>query len=296
MGMYRIVYFDLDLRRDDDFSPLIGIKFIPNEKQKIFSLLVQQYGITWSERYKCYILPDAAFFDYKELQKYINIINLSLQEIKANHMLDEKILERERKQSYYTKQSLIHYLSGYINNTSSKDSIILDPAAGTGNLTDNINIPKENIYLVEPDEKCVSILKKKGYKNIINSTFDEYLKKEILPNFTHVIMNPPFKNRLDLSFFNKCFDLLPEHGRIAAITSENSIYEELQQLNYTFNIDFPSNKAVNNFEDLSDMLQEYIDNLHNTTNCLMDITTSFDNTSARAYYILAEKSKYMIKR
>lgn len=287
--MYEIVYFNINLRREDDFSPLIGIRFNPNKKHKIFSLLVQEYGITWSERYKCYILPDSTLFDSNELEKCINIINLSLQQIKENYKIDEELLERENKQSYYTKVSLIRLLSGYINNTSDKNSILLDPAAGTGNLTDNINIPKENIYSVEPDEKSAAILKAKGYKNIINTTFEEYLSKGIFPKFTHVIMNPPFKDRLDLLFFNKCFGLLQDHGRIAAITSENSIYEELQQLGYIFDIDFPSSDTVNNFEGLSELLQNYIDNLHNTRNCLMDITTSFDNTSARAYYLLAEK-------
>lgn len=287
--MYEIVSFDLNLRHEDDFSPLIGIRFIPNKKNKIFSLLVQEYGITWSERYKCYILPDNALFNHDDLEKYIYIIDLSLKKIKDNCKIDEKILEREQTQSYYTKACLIQYLANYINNTSNENSILLDPAAGRGNLTDNIKIPKENIYLVEPDESCIPILKSKGYKNVINTTFEEYIKKGSFPNFTHVIMNPPFKNRLDLFFFNECFELLQDHGRIAAIISENSIYEELYQLGYTFNIDIPSSNEVNNFGRISNLLKEYIDNLHNTKNCFMDITDSFDNTSARAYYLLAEK-------
>lgn len=288
--MYKIVYFNLELRREDDCSPLVGIRFTPNVKHKIFSLLVQEYGIAWSERYKCYILPDDVLFEHDEFEKYINIIDLTLKRITKNYKIDEKILEREQKQSYYTKECLIRYLSYYINNTSNKNSILLDPAAGTGNLTDNIKIPKENMYLIEPDEQCATILKSKGYKNIIVSTFEEYLKQGNFSKFTHVIMNPPFRDRTDLFFFNKCFELLQENGRISAITSENSIYEELQPLGYTFNIDFPSNSSVNNFNGLTNILQEYIDNLHNTKNCLMDITTSFDNTSARAYYLLAEKN------
>lgn len=287
--MYEIVYFNLDLKHEDDFAPLVGVKFDKFEKNKFFSLLAQEYGITWSERYKCYILPDRVFFDSNELEKYIKIIDLIIQRIINEDRIDEEILEREQKQSYYTKASLVSYLTNYINNTCSSDSILLDPAAGTGLLTDNVKIPKDNIYLVEPDERSVTILKSKGYKNVIASTFEEYLEKGVLPKFTHVIMNPPFKNRLDILFFNKCFKLLEEEGRIAAITSENSIYEELQKLGYVFNIDFPSNSSTNNFRGLSNMLQEYIDNLHNTENCLMDITTSFDNTSARAYYVLAQK-------
>ncbi len=34
--MYEIVSFDLNLRHEDDFSPLIGIRFIPNKKIKFF--------------------------------------------------------------------------------------------------------------------------------------------------------------------------------------------------------------------------------------------------------------------
>lgn len=287
--MYEIEYFDFDLRREDDFSPLIGVKLVPNEKHKIFSLLVQEYGITWSERYKCYILPDSAFFDSDELKRYVIIIKATLEKISDRFKIDERILEREQKQSYYTKACLGQYLASYVNNTCDENSILLDPSAGCGNLTDYVRIPKENIYLVEPDEKSVATLKEKGYKNIIASTFEEYLRKGVFPNFTHIIMNPPFKSRLDLIFFNKCFELLQEKGRIAAIVSENSIYEELQALGYIFNIDFPSSNEVNNFAGLSYLLQMFIDNLHNTRNCFMDITTSFDNTYARAYYLLAEK-------
>lgn len=288
--MYEIVTFDLSLRREDDFSPLIGIRFIPNTKNKLFSLLVQEYGIAWSERYKCYILPDSTLLDGSELEKYLNLMNLTIQRMKDHFALDEKRLERELKQSYYTKQCLVDFLTRYINNTIDEHSILLDPAAGLGNLTDGVKIPKENIYLVEPDVKCISVLKEKGYKNIIHSTFEDYLKTGNFPRFTHVIMNPPFKNRLDIFFFNQCFKLLSNHGRIVAIISENSIYEELQPLGYTLNIDFPSNHKVNNFNGLSDLLQELIDNIHSTRNCFMDITTSFDHTNARAYHLLAEKN------
>jgi len=289
--MYEIVYFSLDLRKDDDFSPLIGIRFIPNKKNKLFSLLVQKYEIVWSERYKCYILPDTIILDNKQLKKYLKIIDLALKTIKEKKEISVELLERENMQSYYTKESLVNYLSRYINGTSSENSIILDPAAGIGNLTDKLIIPKKNIYLVEPNKKSASILKEKGYKNVINSTFEEYLKKGNLPNFSHIIMNPPFKDRLDLFFFNKCFEILQEHGYIAAITSENSIYEELQPLKYIFDIDYPSSIKANNFNGISDLLQEYIDNLHNTEFCFMNNTNSFHNTSAKAYSILAQKNR-----
>lgn len=59
------------------------------------------------------------------------------------------------------------------------------------------------MYLIEPDEQSAAILKSKGYKNIINSTFEEYLKQGNFPKFTHIIMNPSFKNRMDLLFFNR---------------------------------------------------------------------------------------------
>lgn len=95
--MYKIVYFSLNLRQEDDFSPLVGFRFIPNVKHKIFSLLVQKYEITRSERYKCYILPDEVLFEYDKLEKYIKIINLSLKRIRENYKIDEETLEREQK-------------------------------------------------------------------------------------------------------------------------------------------------------------------------------------------------------
>ena len=287
--MYELLTFSLDLRREDDVSPLIGLRFIPNEKNKLFSLIAQEYDIVWSERYKCYILPDEAILGGDILKKHLTIVDSIIERIKENKEIDKEILEREKKQSYYTSDSLANFLSSYINNTSDEDSIILDPSAGMGNLTDKLNIPKKNIYLVEPDLECINILKEKGYINIINSTFEEYLKSKNIPEFTHVIMNPPFKNRSDLIFFNECFKLLSEHGRLATIISENSIYEELEPRGLTFDIDFPSSGEVNNFYGLSDLLQEFIDNTHNTSNCFMDTTSSFNHTSARAYYLLAEK-------
>ena len=287
--MYEIVTFSLELRRDDDFSPLIGIRFKDGKKNRLFSLLVQKYDITWSERYKCYILPDETLFNGNLFKEYIKIIDSSLEMVFSNSKIDISLLEREQKQNYYTKPSLVNILASYINNTSNEDSVLLDPAAGIGNFTDKVKIPKENIYLVEPDNESVCILRDKGYKHVIHGTFEEYLERRKQPKFTHIIMNPPFKKRTDLLFFNKCFKLLSEEGRIAAIVSENSIYEELEPLGYTFDIDFPSSKDSNNFEGLSDILQEFIDNIHNTNNCLMDQTTSFCDTSARAYYLLAEK-------
>lgn len=287
--MYEIITFSLDLRREDDFSPLIGIRFKDGKKNKLFSLLVQKYDITWSERYKCYILPDETLFNGDLFKEYLKIIDSSLEIVFSNHKIDIALIEKEQKQSYYTKPSLVNILASYINNTCTEKSILLDPAAGIGNLTDKVKIPKENIYLVEPDNECVRILKEKGYKHVIHGTFEEYLEKRKQPEFTHIIMNPPFKNRTDLFFFNECFKLLSEEGRIAAVISENSIYEELEPLGYTFDIDFPSSKDSNNFEGVSDLLQEFIANTHNTNNCLMDITTSFCDTNARAYYLLAEK-------
>lgn len=287
--MYEIVTFSLELRREDDFSPLVGIRFKDGKKNKLFSLLVQKYGITWSERYKCYILPDETLFNGDLFKECIKIIDSSLETVFSNHKIDISLIEREQKQSYYTNPSLANILASYINNSCTEKSILLDPAAGIGNLTDKVKIPKENIYLVEPDDECVRILREKGYKHVIHGTFEEYLEKRKQPKFTHVIMNPPFKNRTDLLFFNKCFKLLSEEGRIAAIISENSIYEELEPLGYTFDIDFPSSNDANNFVGISDLLQEFIDNTHNTNNCLMEITTSFSDTSARAYYLLAEK-------
>lgn len=256
----------------------------------MFSLLAQQYGITWAERYKCYILPDTVVFDRDMLKDCFDKIDSIIQQLKNNVPIDKDIIEGELKQNYYTKTSLVRYLTTYINSTVSEKSILLDPAAGIGNLIDDIQIPKENIYLIEPDEESASILRNKGYINVINSTFEKYLDRENFPKFTHVIMNPPFKKRADLFFFNACFKLLQENGRIAFIIYENSIYEELQSLGYTFNIDFASSEMVNNFEGLTPMMQEFFDNLHNTRNCFVDITTSFYNTSARAYYLLAEKS------
>lgn len=296
LHIYQLIMFDFSLRNEDEEAPLIGIRFIPNKKNKIFSLLAQEYDINWSERYKCYILPWGARFDFNILEKSLCIIDLILDKLDAKKDIPREILEREENQSYFTSPDLAQFLAGYINNTSTEKSILLDPAAGTGNLLEPINIPKDNIHLVEPNKEYVDILRAKGYKNVFHMKFEDYLKTSNIPSFTHIIMNPPFKNRMDLLFFNECFKLLEPGGIIAAVVSENSIYEELEPLGLSFDIDHPSMQGVNNFSGLSNLLQEFNDNLHNCSNCFMDPAGAFENTSAHAYWLLAEKRLSLTKK
>lgn len=63
------------------------------------------------------------------------------------------------------------------------NDIVLDPSAGTGNLVNGLNIPKENIFLVEPNPEFCEFLRRSGYVNVIQSTFEDALDKRVLPNY-----------------------------------------------------------------------------------------------------------------
>lgn len=51
-----------------------------------------------------------------------------------------------------------------------------------------------------------------------------------IPKPTRIIMNPPFSHQQDLQFFNMACKILQNNGKIAAVVSQNSIYEELEKL------------------------------------------------------------------
>lgn len=312
---YIIVTHNIEEKRQDETAPIYGIKLIDLESQnkeygmnsqlKDFSIAMQKYGLTWSERYSEYIIPDDICFIKEKREKFIKLIDSTIEKYNnGENIVSEEEREREQTQSYYTKKYAIASLQDFINYhlNSSKNNIILDPSAGEGRLIDGLNSSKNSIWAIEPNEECCKILKQKGYKNVINTTFETAVAHRLVPTPTHIIMNPPFKHQEDIIFYNLACKLLKENGVIAAIISENSIYEELKKQDLLLDDTNPIKQASEilksqHANQLSTQMKEFLSNIANSKSLFVDNVTSefaFENTQARAFYfkgIVREKEK-----
>lgn len=298
-----LIQHSLFEKRNDETAPIYSIRLINTETQpytmstqlKDFSIAMQKYGLAWSEKYNEYIIPDDICLNENKLNNFIKL----LEEIIEKYNKGEKIItldeqEREKTQSYYTKKYAIAYLQDFINYhiDPSQNNTILDPSAGEGRLIDGLNISKNCIWAIEPSQECCNILKQKGYKNVINTTFQTAIKEGLIPTPTHVIMNPPFSKQQDIIFYNLACKLLKDNGIISAIISENSIYEELKKYNLNLDDTLPIKQAKEilksqHTKQLSNQMIEFLNNIANSKNLFIDNVTSefsFENTQARALY------------
>ena len=294
----------------DDTSPLIGIELIDTNQQdgdsyvmqkqlKPFSMATQKLGLAWSERYRQYVIPEHICLNKKKLTQYVRIIQKILDRYnRGKSIVKRKELTKEANQSYFTKAPIIKAMQAFINSKieDSTHAVVLDPAAGEGNLTDGIKTPKNQIWCIEPNKKCCEKLRKKGYLHIIPTSFETALNSELLPEPTHIIMNPPFHHQLDIDFFNLACSHTKKGGVIAAIVSENSIYEEIRNFRgKDLDENFPQVQAKKILEDpesskLSERLRKFLQNIVNCKSFELSAISGpwcFEGTNARAYLLKA---------
>jgi len=303
---YIIVQHGIEEKKQDETAPIYAIRLIDLESEnkeygmtnqlKDFSIAMQKYGLTWSEKYNEYIIPDDICFDKEQLKTLLEQIASTIEQYnKGKSILTKEEKERELTQSYYTKKSAITNLQDYINYhiKKSKHNILLDPSAGEGRLIDGLNIEKDAIWAIEPNQECCKILKQKGYKNVINTTFETAIAQKLIPTPTHIIMNPPFAKQKDILFYNLAYRLLKDNGVIATIISENSIYEELKKYELILDDTLPQKQANEILKNqhanqLSSQMREFLSNIARSKELFIDYVTSefaFENTQARTFYI-----------
>ena len=303
---YLITKHDISEKATDDTAPILGIVLmdmdnIAEKKEygmsrqlKDFSLVMQKHGLAWSERYKEYIIPDEICFQKDRLKQYIPLIEDILEKFnRGENIVTENERQREQQQSYYTKQTGVKYLQEFIqfHLNKTKEPIVLDPAAGLGNLIDGLRIPKSSIWAIEPDAGCCKQLHQKGYEHVINTDFETAVIKKLIPRPTHIIMNPPFSKQQDIKFYNFACRLLPGDGVISAIVSENSIYEELERYGLILDCNNSKRQAIEILgstyvSKLSNHMREFLQHIANSQwISLDDVDFSFENTHARAFYI-----------
>lgn len=306
---YIVTQHTINEKTDDDTAPLLGIVLfdVDNLKErneygmskqlKDFSLAMQKYGLAWSEKYNEYVIPDTICIDKEKLAQFLALIENMLEKYnRGEDIVSQEERTREQHQSYYTQECSVQYLQAFIyyNLNATSTPVILDPAAGTGNLINGLKIPKDSIWAVEPDVECCEVLRKKGFVNVINSDFETAITHNLIPTPTHIIMNPPFSKQQDIKLYNLACRLLKENGGvISAIISENSIYEELKQFGLILDCNNSKLQAMQILgrpysNKLSNHMREFLENISTSEWFSLDNVTSefgFENTDARAFFV-----------
>ena len=187
-------------------------------------------------------------------------------------MNEDEDLKKFTKCDIFTPENICKLMASKLKNKGS----ILDPAVGTGNLLEFVQLKNyTNIDVYDIKNKYLDSFK---YKNI-NKHNEDFLKSTIETKYDNIIMNPPYIRIQDLSpnyrefikekftilnqglvdiyyaFIIKCIDLLKDDGIMVAITPNSYLYNKsaLQLRKYLFEnnlvkeiIDYKSEKVFNN--------------------------------------------------
>lgn len=207
---YKIIF--VDSQHLDNHQYFNGLSY---EERSLLRPYFIEIGGHWSEAHKGFVF-------IKEIST--EIIKEAIQKANNQFPLSKEQIEREKLQSYFTPIEISKKMQqlAHICDTD----IVLDPSAGTGNLVNGLNVPKKNIFLIEPNPEFCEFLRRNGYVNVIQSTFEEALDKEILPNnISKVLMNPPFSKQTDLKHILLAYELLNKGGTLVSIIGKNSLLE-----------------------------------------------------------------------
>ena len=312
---YRVVIFPKNIINTEYYSnmaPGAKIELIDTNTDKVIgkitdiSLAMQKYGLAWSEKYGCYTLSKYYYKSHDLYQTFLQKLDETLKRYNNGEQIvsdDER--ERERYQSYYTGclyQSILRLFPTNVD----ENSIILDPAAGNGDLLKGYQ--PHQVIAIDSNKSCQQTLISKGYK-VIKDTFENVIETGIFPSTefpqpTHIIMNPPFSKQKDIIFFNNAYQILQEGGSLSAIVSENSIWEELK--NYQFigkslplqviaYIMLRQEKAENLSTHMKRFFEIILETLNDGLICiegLTEVDTTWgrcSNTSARMFIIRLQK-------
>lgn len=207
---YKIIF--VDSQHLDSHQYFNGLSY---EERSLLKPYFMEIGGHWSEAHKSFVF-------IKEVST--KIIQEAIQKANNQIPLSKEQIEREKLQSYFTPLNIATKMQQLAH--ISDNDIVLDPSAGTGNLVNGLKVPKENIFLVEPNSEFCKFLRKSGYVNVIQSTFEEALCKKVLPNnISKILMNPPFSKQSDLKHILLAYRLLNKGGTLVSIIGKNSLWE-----------------------------------------------------------------------
>lgn len=106
-----------------------------------------------------------------------------------------------------------------------KDTRVLEPSAGNGNLADAAAAAGGAVDVVEISSQLREILSLKGY-NVVANDFDDFAPEAPYPA---IVMNPPFSKRQDADHIMRAFTMLAGGGTLVAIAGEGVFFGQDQK-------------------------------------------------------------------
>lgn len=205
---------------ENEIYTIIECKDITDDEYDRLRWVMESYGGRWSERCKGFKFNE---FDDEKL-KYIKA-DLSVGFV---NMSEEK-RTRERDAFFPTPVKIVDKMIEIAG--LKPDSIMLESSAGTGRILDKarkIISSLDNFVVIELNENRQQVLRSKGYHVDFGGTFEDSLKDpEILKKLKRcdkVVINPPFKNDMDVKHLLISYMVCADKADIVSIMQENSLY------------------------------------------------------------------------
>lgn len=209
---------------ENEIYTIIECKDITDDEYGRLRWVMESYGGRWNERCKGFKFNE---FDDEKLKSIkadlsVGFVNLS-----------EEKRAREKDAFFPTPVKVVDKMIETAN--LKPDSIMLESSAGTGRILDEarkIINSLDNFVVIELNESRQQVLRSKGYHVDFGGTFEESLKDpEILKKLKRcnkVVINPPFKNDMDVKHLLISYMVCADKADIVSIMQENSLYYDRQ--------------------------------------------------------------------
>lgn len=205
---------------ENEIYTIIECKDITDDEYDRLRWVMESYGGRWNERCKGFKFNE---FDDEKLKSIkadlsVGFVNLS-----------EEKRTREKDAFFPTPVKIVDKMIEIAG--LKPDSIMLESSAGTGRILDEarkIINSLDNFVVIELNESRQQVLRSKGYHVDFGGTFEDSLKDpEILKKLKRcnkVVINPPFKNDMDVKHLLISYMVCADKADIVSIMQENSLY------------------------------------------------------------------------
>lgn len=205
---------------ENEIYTIIECKDITDDEYDRLRWVMESYGGRWNERCKGFKFNE---FDDEKLKSIkadlsVGFVNLS-----------EEKRTREKDAFFPTPVKVVDKMIEIAD--LKPDSIMLESSAGTGRILDEakkIINSLDNFVVIELNESRQQVLRSKGYHVDFGGTFEDSLKDpEILKKLKRcdkVVINPPFKNDMDVKHLLISYMVCADKADIVSIMQENSLY------------------------------------------------------------------------
>lgn len=205
---------------ENEIYTIIECKDITDEEYDRLRWVMESYGGRWSERCKGFKFNEFNDEKLKSIKADLSVGFVNLSEEKR---------AREKDAFFPTPVKIVDEMIEIAG--LKPDSIMLESSAGTGRILDEarkIINSLDNFVVIELNESRQQVLRSKGYRVDFGGTFEDSLKDpEILKKLKRcdkVVINPPFKNDMDVKHLLISYMVCADKADIVSIMQENSLY------------------------------------------------------------------------